>query len=197
MVGHRGIFKVTENSKTTGYYTHWGAGAVFSGFYRLKNAFGIKENQHPEKSISEIFGHLSYDGEYLETEDVTDLIFEPLTPEETEIENKDFDTHGMLEMRVTFNLDENQALIEYNRFYHPGMGSFNIPIDHALHNVDLTISFTEEKKITDFFEAAKIFEKGSGVYELLLQSSKSKELNQELREPYRNIENEELEVEAE
>ena len=44
MVGHRGIFKVTENNKTTGYYTHWGAGTVFSGFYRLKNAFDIKKS---------------------------------------------------------------------------------------------------------------------------------------------------------
>jgi hypothetical protein len=197
MVGHRGILKVTENNKTTGYYTHWGAGTVFSGFYRLKNAFDIKENQYPEKSISEIFGHLSYNGEYLETEDVTELVFEPLTPEETESEDKDFNTHGMLEMRVTLNLDENHALVEYNRFYHPGMGSFTIPIDHALHNVNLTISYAEERGITDFFEAAKIFEKGSGVYDLLLQSAQVKELNREIQEPYRNMETEELEVEAE
>ncbi|TCX53610.1 hypothetical protein [Dehalobacter sp. 14DCB1] len=196
-MGHRGIFKITENNYTTGYYTHWGAGTVFSGFYRLKNAYDIQVNQFPEKSISEIFGHLSYEGEYLESEDVTDLIFEQLSEDETKTEDLDFETHSMLEMRVIYNLDSNHASIEFNRFYHPRMGSFGIPINEAIHNVDLTLAITKENGIEDFIEASKIFEKGSGIYELLLESSRVKEIAREDVEDYQSKENEELEVEAE
>ncbi len=99
---------MTENNKTTGYYTIGGQEQFSVVFYRLKMPLTSKKISILEKSISEIFGHLSYSGEYLETEDVTELVFEPLTPEETESEDKDFNTHGMLEMRVTLNLDENQ-----------------------------------------------------------------------------------------
>ncbi|TWH59324.1 hypothetical protein DesLBE_3699 [Desulfitobacterium sp. LBE] len=196
-MGHRGIFKIMENNYTTGYYTHWGAGTVFSGFYRLKNAYDIQVNQFPEKSISEIFGHLSYEGEYLESEEVTDLIFEQLSEDETKNEDLNFETHSMLEMRVIYDLDSNHASIEFNHFYHPRMGSFGIPINEAIHNVDLTLAITKEHGIEDFIEASKIFEKGSGIYELLLESSRVKEIAREDVESYRSKENEELEVEVE
>lgn len=48
---------------------HWGAASVFSVFRRLQCAVDLKLGEYDAKNMTDIFGHLGADGNYIQQTD--------------------------------------------------------------------------------------------------------------------------------
>lgn len=184
-MGHRGLYRIMENGMTTYFYSHWGAGSVFSALYRLQNALDIKEEQYPEKSIANILAHLGYDGSYIEDGSETcNLFMEILSKKEARLSNRDFIERSYLEVRITLNIDTNTALFEFNKQYHKNLGNYYLPINEGLHNIKLTIDYAERNGIEEYSEIVKYFEENSGIGDILESAYKMKSVENDVMTHY-------------
>lgn len=66
IIGHRGIYRVTENEENHDFYAHWGAN-VLSAVWRFSQAVEIAKDRDLPIHIG--LQHLSRDGEYMEIDE--------------------------------------------------------------------------------------------------------------------------------
>lgn len=164
-MGHRGVYRVIADGKQAAYYTHWGAASIFSVFRRLQCAVDLKEGEYADKNMTDIFAHLGVDGNYTETDDSSDLMFERISLRVRRRYDMDFENCGDLEMRITLNFDTNTAFIEHNplRRIYKYVGNFYIPIDQGLHNLNAVLDYAEKINLNDISKIATIFERRTGL----------------------------------
>lgn len=173
-MGHSGIYKLIESGRRAAYYTHWGAASPFSIFSRLQWALDLKEGEHADKSLIDIMSHMGDDGEY--HFDLSDYIpmFELLSNRERRNHERDFESNGYLEMRVTLNMDTDTAFLEHNPRYshYKYVGNYYIPISQGLDNLNAVRQYAERAGIEDVRDIADAFHRHTGMDEVYARANR-------------------------
>jgi len=185
-MGSRAIYNIIEHGETHAFLADWGANAL-SPLFRLSQAKAIQHRQENFLStISQIFGHLDYEGKcrLFRLRDV-DMFCKPLTDEEAAGCEQAFLQKSGLEMRITLDLDHDSCLLEYNRNcpWYQSMDNLSIPISTGIENVEKLMVYANEKEIYDFNRLIAIYQQGTGIEALLEKSRGDMRLMEYLNSP--------------
>ena len=146
------IYIIRENGENHFFSAYYGANAL-SPLFRLSQAKTVQETLPEHPPISHVFEHLDYSGNYQNPRlDDADMFCKRILPNEMPQYSKDYAEHGNFQMRMTFDLDQNCFMMEYNPncLWYRTMGSFSIDLDVGLENVRKLLEHAEKKGITDF-----------------------------------------------
>lgn len=169
-MGNRAIYIIKEDGESTIFYAHYGANAL-SPLLRFLQAKEIQTQLPERQSISHIFEHLDYSGQYMNPwhDNIHDMFCERI--EDYAVSNyiRDFANNSGLEMRITLDVDSNNCLLEYNRNcpWYTGMDNYSIPLDVGVQNVEKLLKLADKQKIEDFEQLLSIYHKGTGLDKVL------------------------------
>jgi len=167
------------------FLAEWGANAL-SPLFRLLQAKVIQQQENFPETITSIFAHLDYEGQYrhFRLRDA-DMFCSPLTHEEAIGCEQAFSQESGLEMRITLDLEHDHCLLEYNRNcpWYQSMDSLSIPISIGIENVRKLMAYADEKEIYDFNRLIAIYQQGTGIEALLEKSHGDMRLMEYLNSP--------------
>lgn len=165
-MGQRAIYKFVEDGEVTGAYSHWGANCL-TPFYRLGQAMNIQHEATDMTTTMTLLG-LNYDGKYNPEAPHTERVFDPYTADQLKFAEDDFANRGYLEMRITLDLDNAVAVVEYNKnYFNSGdIRDFSISFADAFEVLNEVLDTEATDKYPHFWAVAKDYE------EKLLQSGK-------------------------
>lgn len=167
-MGNRALYTIVEKGENNYFYTHMGANAL-SPLLRLAQAKELQKSL-PKQSITHIYKHLDYDGQYQNPRLAdADMFCERIEPTDVSGCQKRYAEHGDLEMRITLDLDHNECLLEYNPNcpWYRTMGAFSIPIDVGLQNVEKLLAHAEKKEIDGFGNLLALYHRSTGLEDKL------------------------------
>ena len=179
-MGNRAIYVITEDKKSTSFYTHWGGNAL-SPLWRLLQAKELQGQIPEKKSIAHIFEHLDDQGQYVNPPHDNPADMFCSRTDDVVITQGTFDLQGV-EMLVQLDLDSNTCLLEYNRSYpwYAHMDSHSIPIDVGLGNVEKLLQAAERSGIDSFGQLLMIYNKATGLDEALENARAGQRLDEYL-----------------
>lgn len=184
-MGSRAIYIIQEVGENNFFSVHHGANAL-SPLLRMFQAKKLQETLLRPESVSHIFEHLDYDGAYQNPRlDDADMFCKRIPPAEMPEYNKAYAKHSGFEMRMTFNLDQNDFIMEYNPNcpWYRTMGSFSIDLDVGLNNVQKLLAHAEERGITDFGRLLAIYHRRTGLEDKLESARGTMRLEEYLASP--------------
>ncbi|HWP51553.1 MAG TPA: hypothetical protein VN626_07635 [Clostridia bacterium] len=166
-MGNRAIYIIREKGETSFFYTHYGANAL-SPLLMMLQAQQLQKMLSESQPVGHVFEHLDYEGRYHWLARA-DMFCEKIPFAEVAEYNNAYETHGEIEMRMTFDLDRNSFLMEYNPNcpWYRTMGSFSIDLDVGLDNVQKLLDHAEERGITDFGRLLAIYHRSTGLEDKL------------------------------
>ncbi len=168
-MGNRAIYIIRESGENNFFSVHHGANAL-SPLLRMFQAKKIQETLAQPESVSHIFEHLNYDSAYQNPRlDDADMFCKRIPPAEMPEYNKVYAERSEFEMRMVFNLDQNDFMMEYNPNcpWYRTMGSFSIDLDVGLDNVQKLLAHAEKRGITDFGRLLAIYHRSTGLEDKL------------------------------
>lgn len=113
-MGNQAIYLIHEKGKTTGFAAHYGANAL-SPLWRMLEAQQLQFELGPHLSITHLFEHLDYEGNYQNPRLADEDMFCRRIPDsELSSYNEAYKKGSLYEMRVLFELDKNGLQMEYN-----------------------------------------------------------------------------------
>ena len=184
-MGNRTIYTIVENSESNYFYAHMGANAL-SPLLRLAQAKELQGVLHEPQTIAHIYEHLDYDGQYQNPRLAdSDMFCERIDPIAISEYQKRYTEHGDLEMRITLDLDHNDCLLEYNPNcpWYRIMGNLSIPLDIGLENVEKLLAHAEKKGIDDFGKLLTVYNRSTGIDELMEKSRGYQRFEEHLESP--------------
>jgi hypothetical protein len=108
------IYIIRESGENHFFSAFYGANAL-SPLLRLSQAKAVQETLPEHLSIIHVFEYLYYAGDCRNPRlDDADMFCRRIPPDEMPQYNKDFAEHGNFQMRMTFDLDQNRFMMEYN-----------------------------------------------------------------------------------
>lgn len=168
-MGNQAIYLIHEKGKTTGFAAHYGANAL-SPFWRMLEAQQLQFELGPHLSITHLFEHLDYEGNYQNPRLADEDMFCRRIPDsELSSYNEAYKKGSLYEMRVLFELDKNGLQMEYNPNcpWYRTMGCFSIDLDVGLENVRTLLAHAKQYNITDFGRLVTIYQNSTGITEKL------------------------------
>ncbi|MBE6829474.1 MAG: hypothetical protein E7519_04620 [Ruminococcaceae bacterium] len=163
------IYIIRESGENYFFSAYYGANAL-SPLLRLSQAKEVQETLPEHLPISHVFEYLDYDGNYRNPRLYdADMFCNRIPTDEMPQYNKDFAEHGNFQMRMTFDLDQNCFMMEYNPNcpWYRTMGSFSIDLDTGLENVCKLLEYAEKKGISDFGGLLTIYQRSTGLEDKL------------------------------
>lgn len=165
-MGNRAIYIITEDGESSSFYAHYGANAL-SPLLRLLQARELQGQLPERQSISHIFEHLDYGGEYVNPrhDNHADMFCERIDDIAVSDYTKDYAKNGGIEMRITLDIDGNNCLLEYNRNcpWYVSMDNYAIPLDTGLRNVEKLLKAAGERGIDEFGQLLSLYHRGTGL----------------------------------
>lgn len=171
-MGNRAIYIIRESGENNFFSVYHGANAL-SPLLRIFQAKKLQEAFSQPESVNHIFEHLDYDGAYQNPRlDDADMFCKRIPPAEMPEYNKAYVERSEFEMRMVFDLDQNDFMMEYNPNcpWYRTMGSFSIDLDVGLDNVQKLLAHAEERGITDFGRLLTIYHRSTGLEDKLESS---------------------------
>lgn len=168
-MGNQAIYLIHEKGKTTGFAAHYGANAL-SPLWRMLEAQQLQFELGPHLSITHLFEHLDYEGNYQNPRLADEDMFCRRIPDsELSSYNEAYKKGSLYEMRVLFELDKNGLQMEYNPNcpWYRTMGCFSIDLDVGLENVRTLLAHAKQYNITDFGRLVTIYQNSTGITEKL------------------------------
>lgn len=168
-MGNRAIYIIQENGENNCFSVHYGANAL-SPLLRMAQAQAIQRTLSEPQTLSHIFEHLDYEGRYQTPRlNDADMFCKRIPPAEISEYNKAYTERSEFEMRMVFDLDRNDFMMEYNPNcpWYRTMGSFSIDLDAGLDNVQKLLTHAEERGITDFGRLLAIYHRSTGLEDKL------------------------------
>lgn len=168
-MGNQAIYLIHEKGKTTGFAAHYGANAL-SPLWRMLEAQQLQFELGPHLSITHLFEHLDYEGNYQNPRLADEDMFCRRIPDsELSSYNEAYKKGSLYEMRVLFELDKNGLQMEYNPNcpWYRTMGCFSIDLDVGLENVRTLLAHEKQYNITDFGRLVTIYQNSTGITEKL------------------------------
>lgn len=184
-MGSRAIYLIREKGKTMGFSVYQGANAL-SPLLRLYQAKEIQKSLPEPNSITHIFGHLDYGGNYRNPRLADEDMFAAyLSPDELRTYNAAYKKGSLIEMRMLFELDKNVFEMEYNPNcpWYRTMGVYSIDLDAGLNNVQKLLTHAEECGISDFGRLLTIYNNSTGLAEKLDAARDSMRVEEYLNSP--------------
>lgn len=168
-MGNQAIYLIHEKGKTIGFAAHYGANAL-SPLWRMLEAQQLQFELGPHLSITHLFEHLDYEGNYQNPRLADEDMFCRRIPDsELSSYNEAYKKGSLYEMRVLFELDKNGLQMEYNPNcpWYRTMGCFSIDLDVGLENVRTLLAHAKQYNITDFGRLVTIYQNSTGITEKL------------------------------
>ena len=168
-MGNQAIYLIHEKGQTAGFAAHYGANAL-SPLWRMLEAQQIQFEMGPHLSMTHIFEHLDYAGNYQNPRLADEDMFCRRIPDsELSSYNEAYKNGSLYEMRMLFELDKNGFQMEYNPNcpWYRTMGCFSIDLDVGLENVRTLLAHAKQYNITDFNRLVTIYQNSTGITEKL------------------------------
>lgn len=184
-MGSRAIYLIREKGETMGFFVYHGTNAL-SPLLRLYQAKEIQKSLPELHSITHIFGHLDYGGNYQNPRLADkDMFATYLSPDELRTYNEVYKKGSLIEMRMLFELDKNDFQMEYNPNcpWYRTMGSYSIDLDVGLDNVQKLFAHAGERGISDFGRLLTIYNNSTGLAEKLDAARDSMRVEEYLNSP--------------
>lgn len=170
-ISSQAIYTIIENGETTHLYSHWGANSL-TPMVRLQEALNIQMENN--KSITDIFAHLSSEGSYLDDKKAVDSIFQKLELTESDFEELKKEPNSLTEMFVTLDIDNQEYTQSYNRNYAPyaymERANFRSTFEVGLKNMQTIMDYSEKLEFSDFWDAVNYLDEKTGVGKFLKDS---------------------------
>lgn len=184
-IGNQALYFICEKGQTTGFAAHYGANAL-SPLLRMLEAKQLQFEMGPHLSITHLFEHLDYEGNYQNPRLAdADMFCRRIPDSELSAYNEAYKSGSLYEMRMFFELDKNDFQMEYNLNcpWYRTMGSFCIDLDVGLENVRTLLAHAEQYHITDFGRLVTIYQNSTGITEKLESSRGSMRFEEYLNSP--------------
>ena len=168
-MGNRAIYIIREGGENNFFSVYHGANAL-SPLLRMFQAQQFQETFSQPQSISHIFEHLDYEGVYQNPRlEDSDMFCARIPLAEMPEYNKAYAQRSEFQMRMVFDLDQNDFMMEYNPNcpWYRTMGSFSINLDVGLENVQKLLAHAEQRGITDFGRLLTIYHRSTGLEDKL------------------------------
>ncbi|MCQ5128902.1 hypothetical protein NE562_04465 [Butyricicoccus faecihominis] len=184
-MGNRAIYQILENGESAVFTSHNGANAL-SPLLRLAQAKQIQARLAEPLTIAHIFTHLGDDGQYhnprLPDED---MFCAPVKPEQRRALQESYNHHSGYEMHITLDLDHDNCNLSYNPNcpWYRTMGSLSISLTDGLANVERLLEHGRERGITDFYRLLAIYDRSTGLAEMLESARGSMRMEEYLDSP--------------
>lgn len=168
-MGNRAIYRIIENGESHIFTAHNGANAL-SPLLRLAQAKEVRNDMEEPQSLTHAFAHLGDDGHYhcprLPDED---MFCNPVEPKQSQELQERYERHSDYEMYITLDLDHDNCNLSYNPNcpWYRTMGSLSINLTGGLANVEKLLEHGEKQNITDFYRLLAIYNRSTGLDELL------------------------------
>lgn len=184
-MGQRAIYNLVENGKNNYFNAHYGATSL-SPLLRLLQTKDIQQQMVEPTLLSHILEHLDYEAQYQNPRlDDANMFCNRIDEIDISKHIDWFNKGSDIEMRITMNLDDNSCLMEYNRNcpWYRTMGSYSIPLDLGLQNVEKLLHHAEEKGIENFGALFTIYQNSIGIADAIANSRASTHLDTYMKSP--------------
>lgn len=206
-MGNRAIYQIIENGESHIFTAHNGANAL-SPLLRLAQAKEIQSNLKALQPVAHIFSHLGDDGKYHDPRlSDEDMFCDLVEQEQRRSLQERYERHSDYEMHITLDLDHDNCNLSYNPNcpWYRTMDSLSITLTDGLANVKKLLEHGEERGITDFYKLLAIYDRSTGLEELLESARGDMRLTEyldspeaaEQRQQYRDLVEQQTEPESE